>query len=121
MLVQEAAALPSELSGELEVVTPEESEDERGAEEEVVEDANLPGSHPALRQRNIEFSKSGEQELSSPIERVWYINPYGQEIRPPANPKVIAAIEQAEAVIYSIGSLYTRYIHSLRSVQLSYL
>lgn len=76
-------------------------------EEEEEEDANLPGSLASLRTRNIEFSKNDESTLSSRIERIWYINPYGQEIRPPANPKVLSAIEQAEAVIYSIGSLYT--------------
>lgn len=80
-------------------------EDEKEEEEE--EDANLPGSLASLRTRNIEFSKNDESALSSRIERIWYINPYGQEIRPPVNPKVLTAIEQAEAVIYSIGSLYT--------------
>lgn len=87
---------------------------ENGIEEEVVveedeeeEDANLPGSLASLRTRNIEFSKTDDSALPSRIERIWYINPYGQEIRPPANPKVLSAIRQAEAIIYSIGSLYT--------------
>lgn len=82
-------------------------EEEVVIEEEEEEDANLPGSLASLRTRNIEFSKNDESALSSRIERIWYINPYGQEIRPPANPKILSAIEQAEAVIYSIGSLYT--------------
>jgi 2-phospho-L-lactate transferase/gluconeogenesis factor (CofD/UPF0052 family) len=85
------------------------AEDFYSDENEDVEDANLPGSLKELRQRNIEFSKSEETELPARIERVWYINPYGQEIRPPANPKVLAAVAAAEAVVYSIGSLYTRY------------
>ncbi|KAA8894125.1 hypothetical protein FN846DRAFT_1001593 [Sphaerosporella brunnea] len=80
-------------------------------EEEVVEDqeedANLPGSLRELRMQNIEFSKTEEQALPARIERVWYINPYGHEIRPPANPKVVASLAAAEAVVYSIGSLYT--------------
>lgn len=75
--------------------------------DEEEEDANLPGSLASLRTRNIEFSKTDDSALPSRIERIWYINPYGQEIRPPANPKVLSAIEQAEAIIYSIGSLYT--------------
>lgn len=79
--------------------------EEEAIEEE--EDANLPGSLASLRTPNIEFSKNDKSALSSRIERIWYINPYGQEIRPPANPKVLSVIEQAEAVIYSIGSLYT--------------
>lgn len=98
---------PSEISSEG-FYTDESEEDGGGA----IEDANLPGSLAELRTQNIEFSKHDEAELPSRIERIWYINPYGQEIRPPANPKVLASINQAEAVVYSIGSLYTRYLSS---------
>ncbi|KAI9790801.1 MAG: hypothetical protein M1816_004759 [Peltula sp. TS41687] len=83
------------------------------AEEDSMEDANLPGSLPTLRQQNITFSKDAEDELPSRIERIWYINPYGQEIRPPANPKVIEALKNSQCVIYSIGSLYTSLIPCL--------
>ncbi|KAK8079499.1 hypothetical protein PG997_007317 [Apiospora hydei] len=82
-------------------------------EHDLIEDANLPGSLPMLRKQYIEFSKSGEEDLSSRIERVWYINPYGHEIRPRANPKVLDAVAGAGAVIYSIGSLYTSLVPSL--------
>ncbi|KAK8059470.1 hypothetical protein PG996_009400 [Apiospora saccharicola] len=82
-------------------------------EHDLIEDANLPGSLPTLRKQYIEFSKSGEEDLSSRIERVWYINPYGHEIRPRANPKVLDAVAGAGAVIYSIGSLYTSLVPSL--------
>lgn len=77
------------------------------------EDANLPGSLRTLRQKYITFSKEQEEDLPSRIERIWYINPYGQEIRPTANPKVAEAIERAQCVIYSIGSLYTSIVPSL--------
>ncbi|KAK8118773.1 uncharacterized protein PG998_003399 [Apiospora kogelbergensis] len=80
---------------------------------DLIEDANLPGSLPTLRKQYIEFSKSGEEDLPSRIERVWYINPYGHEIRPRANPKVLDAVAGAGAVIYSIGSLYTSLVPSL--------
>ncbi|KAK6075038.1 hypothetical protein SCUP515_06089 [Seiridium cupressi] len=80
---------------------------------DLIEDANWPGSLPTLRKQYIEFSKSGEDDLPSRIERVWYINPYGHEIRPRANTKVIDSIEYANAVIYSIGSLYTSIVPSL--------
>ncbi|KAI9847008.1 MAG: hypothetical protein M1837_003364 [Sclerophora amabilis] len=91
---------------------------ERDVEREVeeqdrVEDANLPGSLPTLRKQNIAFSKDVDEDLSSRIERIWYINPYGQEIRPPTNPRVIEALEGAQYLIYSIGSLYTSIIPSL--------
>ncbi|KJR84590.1 uncharacterized protein SPSK_08841 [Sporothrix schenckii 1099-18] len=77
------------------------------------EDATLPGSLPALRQPQITFSKEDEEDLPSRISRIWYINPYGHEIRPQANPKALAALRKAEAIIYSIGSLYTSIIPSL--------
>ncbi|OAP62625.1 hypothetical protein AYL99_01852 [Fonsecaea erecta] len=80
---------------------------------EEIEDAHLPGTLPTLRQRNIKFSKDLDQDLPARIERIWYINPYGQEMLPPANPRVISAIKQSQAVIYSIGSLFTSIIPSI--------
>lgn len=79
----------------------------------MVEDANMPGSLPTLRKPAIAFSKDDEEELPCRIERLWYINPYGQEIRIPANPRAINALEEAGCVIYSIGSLFTSLIPSL--------
>ena len=78
-----------------------------------IEDANLPGSLPTLRKPNIAFSKASEEPLAARIERIWYINPYGHEMRPPPNPKVLEAINAGDAIIYSIGSLYTSIIPSL--------
>ncbi|PYI08978.1 UPF0052 domain protein [Aspergillus sclerotiicarbonarius CBS 121057] len=72
-----------------------------------------PGSLPTLRNKNIRFNKSDTEDLPSRITRIWYINPYGQEIRPPANPRVLEALHDAQAIIYSIGSLYTSLIPSL--------
>ncbi|KAI6570826.1 hypothetical protein MCOR06_011855 [Pyricularia oryzae] len=77
------------------------------------EDATLPGSLPVLRSHNISFSKDDEEDLPARIGRVWYINPYGHEIWPVANPKVLAALRGAEVIVYSIGSLYTSIIPSL--------
>lgn len=51
--------------------------------------------------------------MPSRIERIWYINPYGQEIRPAPNPAALGALGEASAVVYSIGSLYTSVIPSL--------
>ncbi|KAL1993202.1 hypothetical protein VTN49DRAFT_3151 [Thermomyces lanuginosus] len=74
---------------------------------------HLPGSLPSLRHKNISYSKSGTEDLPCRISRIWYINPYGQEIRPPANPRVLEAINDAQAIVYSIGSLYTSIIPSI--------
>jgi hypothetical protein len=82
-------------------------------EHDRIEDANLPGSLPTLRKQYITFSKADEEELPARIERLWYINPYGQEIRLTANPMVLNALNDAQAVIYSIGSLYTSIVPSL--------
>ncbi|PBP21361.1 UPF0052-domain-containing protein [Diplocarpon rosae] len=83
------------------------------SEHDFIEDANLPGSLPTLRRQYISFAKEQTEDLPSRIERIWYINPYGQEIRPAANPKVLSSIDDASAVIYSIGSLYTSIIPCL--------
>ncbi|KAL1874410.1 hypothetical protein VTK73DRAFT_336 [Phialemonium thermophilum] len=78
-----------------------------------VEDASLPGSLPALRRRHVGFSKEDDEALPARIERLWYINPYGHEIRPVANPKALAAIERSGTVVYSVGSLYTSILPSV--------
>jgi 2-phospho-L-lactate transferase/gluconeogenesis factor (CofD/UPF0052 family) len=83
------------------------------ADHDRIEDANLPGSLPALRRPNIAFSKDDDEDLPSRIERLWYINPYGHEISPTANPKVVDALMASDTVVYSIGSLYTSIIPSL--------
>lgn len=82
-------------------------------EQDQVEDANLPGSLPSLRKPAIAISKDHEEDLPSRIEQLWYINPYGQKITIPANPRVVDAIGSASCVIYSIGSLFTSIIPSL--------
>ncbi|SPQ21003.1 76ce7e0a-9db4-4821-adf7-265287c9679c [Thermothielavioides terrestris] len=83
------------------------------ADHDRIEDANLPGSLPALRRPNIAFSKDDEEDLPARIERLWYINPYGHEIAPAANPHVVDALAASAAVVYSIGSLYTSIVPSL--------
>jgi len=80
---------------------------------DAVEDANLPGTLPSLRGADISFSKEHEVPLTARIERIWYINPYGQEIRLKANPKVVEALKSATSVVFSIGSLYTSIIPNL--------
>ena len=98
-----ASSVPSGTPAEFRVL--QHSED--------IEDANIPGTLATLRQRNIKFSKDHDEDLPARIERIWYINPYGQEMLPPANPRVISAIKESQAVIYSIGSLYTSIIPSI--------
>ena len=67
--------------------------------------------------QNILFSKGGGTGdlLPGKIERLFYVNPYGNEVHPSANPKVINALRNADVLIYSIGSLFTRYGHRSES------
>lgn len=71
------------------------------------EDAHLPFSHPDLKISQLHFHKGPAAPLISPIKRVYYINPYGQEIHPRASSRVIYSLEQSDIIIYSIGSLFT--------------
>lgn len=70
-----------------------------------------PGTLASLNRSmgNILFSKAdGGDDLPGKIERVCYVNPYGNEVHPSANPRVINALRAADVLIYSVGSLFTR-------------
>ncbi|TKA79657.1 hypothetical protein B0A55_03434 [Friedmanniomyces simplex] len=82
-------------------------------EHDKAEDANGPGTLPSLRKPAIAISKGDEEDLPFRIERLWYINPYGQQITIPANPRVLDALGNASCIIYSIGSLFTSIVPSL--------
>ncbi|CAO3592065.1 unnamed protein product [Absidia cylindrospora] len=64
---------------------------------------------------NLFYSKHDDehQPLTSPIQRVYYINDYGQEIYPVPNAKVITQLSVKNTLVYSIGSLYTSIIPCL--------
>ncbi|KAI8981520.1 hypothetical protein BDB01DRAFT_906543 [Pilobolus umbonatus] len=62
---------------------------------------------------NLFYSKHVEEKLTSPIDKIYYINEYGQEIYPVPNPKVISQISTKSSLIYSIGSLYTSLVPCL--------
>lgn len=70
---------------------------------------NIPQyTHPELKKSQLHFQKTdGIEPLLSPIERIFYISPHGQEICPVALTRVINSITNANTLIYSIGSLMT--------------
>ncbi|POR37006.1 Uncharacterized protein TPAR_02796 [Tolypocladium paradoxum] len=105
------AAVPG--TGSSGIHTPAPSVGHDTEEHDKIEDANPPGSLPALRRPAIAISKDDEEDLPARIDRIWYINPYGQEIRIPANPRVLDAIRGSNTVIYSIGSLFTSLVPNL--------
>lgn len=64
--------------------------------------------HPELKKSQLHFTKDENIEpLNSPISRVFYISPYGEEICPAAQTRVTTAIGNTDILIYSIGSLMT--------------
>lgn len=68
---------------------------------------DIPYQHPDLNVSQLHFSKNENQPLKSPIDKIFYINPYGEEIHPQANSRTIHNIHDSQTLIYSIGSLMT--------------
>lgn len=65
-------------------------------------------THPELKKSQLHFSKLENIEpLLSPIKRIFYVSPYGEEICPTAHSKVTSTIANTDTLIYSIGSLMT--------------
>ncbi|AMD20035.1 HCL116Wp [Eremothecium sinecaudum] len=76
--------------------------------EEEEEDATPFYIHPDLKTSQLYFEKMlDEQPLSAPVQRVFYINPYGEEIFPSANSRVIQHLKKCDMLVYSVGSLIT--------------
>jgi 2-phospho-L-lactate transferase/gluconeogenesis factor (CofD/UPF0052 family) len=76
----------------------------------ITQDEDIPYQHPDLLISQLKFSKEVTQPLKSPIERIFYINPYGEEIHPKANSRTIKIIGHSKMIVYSIGSLMTSII-----------
>ncbi|ORX40050.1 hypothetical protein BD324DRAFT_648662 [Kockovaella imperatae] len=63
---------------------------------------------------NISYRKGeGEIPLEAKIEKVFYINLYGQEIFPEPNPEYLDALTQRDVLVYSCGSLWTSIVPCL--------
>lgn len=77
-------------------------------EEEEEEFANPVYILPELRNSQLHFNKiDGDKLLPAPIERILYINPYGEEVKPIGNSRVLSKLKKSNLIIYSIGSLMT--------------
>lgn len=81
----------------------------KGEEEEEEEEyANPIYILPELKNSQLHFNKQDTDDLlPSPVKRILYINPYGEEIKPTANIRAIAKLKTADIIVYSIGSLMT--------------
>ncbi|KAH3673659.1 hypothetical protein WICMUC_003562 [Wickerhamomyces mucosus] len=71
---------------------------------------DIPYQHPDLLISQLRFSKDVNSPLQSPINRIFYINQYGEEIHPRASSRTIKSLDNAEVIVYSIGSLMTSII-----------
>ncbi|CCH59946.1 hypothetical protein TBLA_0C01310 [Henningerozyma blattae CBS 6284] len=63
---------------------------------------------PELKASQLHFNKIDDNSiLESPIKRILYINPYGEEIKPTGNSRAINKLKTADMIVFSIGSLMT--------------
>ncbi|KAF8338180.1 UPF0052-domain-containing protein [Cantharellus anzutake] len=75
---------------------------------------HYPGGCSALS--NINYAKLEDHQydpLDSPIERIFYINQYGQEVYPLPNPQFLKNLNSRFTLVYSCGSLFTSIIPCL--------
>lgn len=63
--------------------------------------------HPDLRKSQLHVNKDDTVPLPAPIDRIFYVSPYGEEIYPVARARVTTPLRDANIVVYSIGSLMT--------------
>ncbi|GME75383.1 unnamed protein product [Ambrosiozyma monospora] len=64
-------------------------------------------THPELKKSQLHFDKDVNAPLPAPVDRIFYISPYGEEIYPLAQSRVIKCLTNSDLIIYSIGSLMT--------------
>lgn len=65
-------------------------------------------THPELKKSQLHFRKTEHvMPLVHPIQRIFYISPFGEEICPSAHAKVLASIQESRMLVFSIGSLMT--------------
>ncbi|SCV04909.1 LANO_0G14092g1_1 [Lachancea nothofagi CBS 11611] len=80
-------------------------------EEDDEEEYAYPGYiHPELKLSQLHFDKldiNEDQLLPAPIKRVFYINPYGEEVLPQGNNRAVNKLRSSDMIIYSVGSLMT--------------
>lgn len=74
-------------------------------------------SHPCDVSSPSQVDKTSWDGLESPIRRIFYLSTEGDtkehEVAPVANPRVLAELDKADAIVYGMGSLYTSICPSL--------
>ncbi|KAL8290296.1 hypothetical protein RQP46_003235 [Phenoliferia psychrophenolica] len=91
--------------------------DYQGSDESSSSDNEGPSTttKSSSRNRNVVFTKDteGTPELPARIRRIFYLNAYGSETFPRANPLFLESLASATCLVYSCGSLYTSIIPCL--------
>ncbi|GMG43191.1 unnamed protein product [Ambrosiozyma monospora] len=59
-------------------------------------------THPELKKSQLHFDKDVNAPLPAPVDRIFYISPYGEEIYPLAQSRVIKCLTNSDLIIYSI-------------------
>ncbi|SCU90732.1 LAME_0E09824g1_1 [Lachancea meyersii CBS 8951] len=66
--------------------------------------------HPELKLSQLHFDKLDidvDHLLPAAIKRIFYINPYGEEVLPQGNNRAVSKLRNSDMIIYSVGSLMT--------------
>lgn len=102
---------------------PENDIDEDGSsiaddddEEQELNENTVPTSYKARsRLGNIVFTKDSAMpdHLPAGIERLFYVNAYGNEVQPAPNPEYISSLYSSRTLLYSCGSLWTSIVPCL--------
>lgn len=107
-----SSAIPSYFTKESRAATPSlfegpilgEEEDFARSEYDSGDDLD---SHQPRNKALFVSKDAGDAVLPARISRIMYLNAYGLETFPRANPLYLDALDNASCVVYSIGSLYT--------------
>ncbi|QRV76478.1 hypothetical protein RhiJN_04493 [Ceratobasidium sp. AG-Ba] len=117
--VPSASGTPSALAGTSTPQNEQEPENASSSDEDDEDDEDGTGAADTSR-LNVMFAKPPEGEgagayekLESRINRVFYINAYGQEIYPSPNPDFVENLGKRKTLVYSCGSLWTSIVPCL--------
>eukprot|EP00667_Euglena_gracilis_P015411 EG_transcript_16027 len=81
--------------------------------QEIIGQGNITGPAPMEAQHGLPQKVRNRLALPDAIEKVYYISEHGSEILPPLNPATLEHLRRCDAVIYTMGSLYTSILPSL--------
>eukprot|EP00668_Euglena_longa_P015384 GGOE01019459.1.p1 GENE.GGOE01019459.1~~GGOE01019459.1.p1 ORF type:complete len:576 (+),score=135.04 GGOE01019459.1:78-1730(+) len=81
--------------------------------QEIIGQGNITGPAPMEAPHGVPQKSRSRLTLPDAIDRVYYISEHGSEILPPLNPVTLEHLNKCDAVVYTMGSLYTSILPSL--------